>query len=211
MGTVVSTASAMIDADPRSGPGFDGQRLAALVRAAQAGDRTALAGLLRALGPILLRTAQRVMGNDMEAQDVAQDAMLDLARELAHLREAGAVVAYANRLTVRVALRARAKLRARNAAMPAGVGGVDDVVDATAPDDTADARGRVNALLSLVEQLPTPQAEAFLLRCVHDWGLPEIAAASGVPVNTVRSRIRLAREELQRLVRRDARFAKGDR
>lgn len=199
----------MTDADPRSGPGFDGPRLAALVRAAQAGDRTALAGLLRALGPILLRTAHRVMGNDMEAQDVAQDAMLDLARELAHLREAGAVVAYANRLTVRVALRARAKLRARSAAPIEG--GVDDVVDAAALDDTADARERVNALLSLVEQLPTPQAEAFLLRCVHDWGLPEIAAASGVPINTVRSRIRLAREELQRLVRRDARFAKGDR
>jgi RNA polymerase sigma-70 factor (ECF subfamily) len=48
-----------------------------------------------------------------------------------------------------------------------------------------------------LEDLPEEQAEALTLRVVMGWSLEEVARASGAPVNTVRSRVRLAKEALR--------------
>lgn len=59
---------------------------------------------------------------------------------------------------------------------------------------------------SLLGVLPTVQAQALLLRFVLGCSLQEIAEIAVVPLNTVRSRIRLAREALQRRLAHDERL-----
>jgi len=48
--------------------------------------------------------------------------------------------------------------------------------------------------------LPEAQAEALALRVALGWSLKEIADATSTPLNTVRSRLRLAKEALRRRI-----------
>lgn len=63
------------------------------------------------------------------------------------------------------------------------------------------------ALRGLLDELPPEQAETLVLRFVLDHSPAEIALAMGVPVNTVRSRVRLGRELLLRRIGADPRLA----
>ena len=53
---------------------------------------------------------------------------------------------------------------------------------------------------ALLADLPEEQAEALALRVVLGWSLEEVARAYGIPTNTVRSRVRLAKEALRRRI-----------
>ena len=61
----------------------------------------------------------------------------------------------------------------------------------------AESTPSARLLRELLEDLPEEQAEALTLRVVMGWSLEEVARASGAPVNTVRSRVRLAKEALR--------------
>lgn len=60
--------------------------------------------------------------------------------------------------------------------------------------DSAEIQRRVAAA---VEQLPSEQREVFLMRQLHGLSFQDIADVVGVPVNTVKSRMRYALERLQ--------------
>ena len=60
--------------------------------------------------------------------------------------------------------------------------------------DSAEIQRRVAAA---VEQLPSEQREVFLMRQLHGLPFQDIADVVGVPVNTVKSRMRYALERLQ--------------
>ena len=55
-------------------------------------------------------------------------------------------------------------------------------------------------------ELPKPQAEALAMRAVTGLSIEKIAETSGCPANTVRSRLRLAKETLRRRVADDPRM-----
>ena len=67
------------------------------------------------------------------------------------------------------------------------------------PDGLARERRR-SLLCELLDDLPPPQADALAFRFILGSSLAEIAAPTGVPVNTVRSRVRLAKEALRRRI-----------
>lgn len=171
------------------------------VRAAQSGDRTALQRALGQLAPHALRTCRRILASEAEAEEAAQETLIVLVRDLAELREPAAAVAFAVRAASRIALRIRGK-RERQRDTLARFG---DVVAPDSPSPAAELARRqlADRLLDRLGTLPEAQAEALVLRYVAGLEPAEIAAASGVPVNTVRSRVRLAREALARLLADD--------
>lgn len=63
---------------------------------------------------------------------------------------------------------------------------------------SAELKGRI---LAAVESLPADQREVFLLREVSNLPFKEIAEVTGVPENTVKSRMRYALERLQEALR----------
>jgi RNA polymerase sigma-70 factor (ECF subfamily) len=65
------------------------------------------------------------------------------------------------------------------------------------PAEMAVAARRRAALEMLLDELPPPQAEVLILHCALDFTVDEIAAAVGRPVETVRSRLRLAKRALR--------------
>lgn len=170
--------------------------IGAEVRAAQAGDRGALHRALVRLAPHVLRTCRRILASDAEAEEAAQETLLVLTRDLAALREVDAAVGFAVRAASRIALRIRGK-RDRQRDVIAKLG--EDAPSEPGSPMAALARRRLaERLLDVLAELPEAQAEALVLRYVAGLEPAEIAAASGVPVNTVRSRVRLAREALAR-------------
>lgn len=58
----------------------------------------------------------------------------------------------------------------------------------------------------LMATLPEPLSEALTLHVVLGYTVAEIASASGAPHETIRSRLRLAKQALRKAVQKDARL-----
>lgn len=168
----------------------------ALVDAAVAGVPTAVAALLRKLSPEVARVARAILGpQDMGIEDVIQDALLSLMHALPSFRKDCSIRRYANRIAARTALLARNRNRAmrqREAKFwmderpPAYIDGRQDL-----------QHRRKVFVHRMFDELPQAQAEVIALRFLLGYSLEEIAAAVHAPVNTVRSRIRLAKEAMR--------------
>jgi DNA-directed RNA polymerase specialized sigma24 family protein len=66
---------------------------------------------------------------------------------------------------------------------------------------TSDWEDQRQVMRDLLADLPGEQAEALALRVVLGWwSLEEVARAYGIPTNTVRSRVRLAKEAPRRRI-----------
>jgi RNA polymerase sigma-70 factor (ECF subfamily) len=65
------------------------------------------------------------------------------------------------------------------------------------PDQLASGQALGERIRIAVEELPEEQREVFLLRQLQGLGFKEVAEVVGVPVNTVKSRMRYALERLQ--------------
>jgi RNA polymerase sigma-70 factor (ECF subfamily) len=183
-----------------AGPFLDDAAHVGLVRRIVAGDRRATRALLTAIGPAMLRAIRKVLVRDTpDVEDVAQEAMEALIAALPSFRGECTVLHFSWRVAVLTALanRRRLDLRAQWSADFPG----SDVTDAAAADPSpAEAvvlRGRREALGVLLDELPANQAEALVLHAALGFTIDEIAAAVGRPAETIRSRLRLAKQVLR--------------
>lgn len=175
-----------------------------LARAASRGDTAATAQLLRQLAPRLVRVVRAVLGsNHSELDDVVQQSLIRLVGALPAFRGDCEIAGYASTIAVRTALLARKRghlARARHE---------DEMVverfaaNAPTPAEQFAATRRTDLLRELLAELPDEQAEAFALRIVLGFSLEEVASAASAPLNTIRSRLRLAKEALKKRIERD--------
>jgi RNA polymerase sigma factor (sigma-70 family) len=181
-----------------------GDPLAGLVEPACGGDQEKMTCLLRALAPAVISVVRSVVGADhSDVPDLAQESLLAIRGALHAFRGDSSVVHYARQIALRVAVSAqRRSLRRRNLDQRARV------LEEPAPpalegEDPALRSRRMEAFRSLLAELPGPQAETLGMRVVLGYSLAQVARETRVPINTVRSRIRLATESLRRRVERD--------
>ena len=176
--------------------------LASVARAALKGDRSATHALIAALAPHLLRSVRGVLGRyNAEVDDVAQEAALVLLKVLPSYRGEGRVSDFARQTAVLVALNARrSQLAAKRGGHlePSSVD-VDSLASSSDgdPEQTLAQTRAAAAARDLMLSLPGLQAQALALHCVAGCTVAEIAEATGAPLQTVRSRLRLARRALR--------------
>jgi RNA polymerase sigma-70 factor (ECF subfamily) len=188
---------------PVPGGGFPSQeeRARHLATRAAAGDLAATQEFLAYVWPTLSRVAAGVLGaRHPDLDDAVQQSMIALVRALPAFRGECHPAGYASRITLRVALRVRRNVKrdtTRREALEQLSPGDEHVT--VVNDDAVGARRR-ELLRELLEDLPEEQAEALALRVVMGWSLEEVARASGAPINTVRSRVRLAKEALRQRI-----------
>jgi RNA polymerase sigma-70 factor (ECF subfamily) len=185
--------------------------LADVARAAVSGDRRATRTLLLALGPHLLRVVRRVLGaRHPDVDDVAQESAFAVMEAIPRHRGECTIVHFACRVAVLTAMNARRReatqkrLRTRDDAVP---------VEAYAsgsptPDAELIAQARAEAVRDLLDALPVEQAEVLAMHCVLGYTVREIADTSGTPPETVRSRLRLAKNALRDRVADDPELGK---
>jgi RNA polymerase sigma-70 factor, ECF subfamily len=174
----------------------------ALARVAAAGDERATREVLEVLAPRVRRVVRVILGTgNPDVDDVTQLALIAITQALPSFRGECEPTHYASRIAARTAVHAHRRasaLRLRH----------DDLFDAeeaSAPNGLEEtlAERQKQLVRDLLGVIPHEQAEALTLRIVLGWSLEEIASASGAPLNTVRSRLRLAKEALRRRIESD--------
>jgi RNA polymerase sigma factor (sigma-70 family) len=177
-----------------------------LARAASSGDVQATRQLLELVAPRVARAVRAVMGpQHTDLDDATQLALIGFIQALPSFRGDCQPVQFAARIAVRTAGAARRRATARrNRQDPSA-----DLDTLQAPPGELGAARRREAVRRLLDDLPEEQAEALALRIILGWSLKEIAAAMGAPLNTIRSRMRLAKDTLRRRVAEDPTLAEA--
>ncbi len=182
------------------GVGLSDEDWSDLARRASAGDRRAVHDLLLKVGPPMLRAVRRVLARRTEdVEDVVQEAMQAFVDALPGFRGQCTVLHFAWRVAVLTALanRRRLDLRARWAATPSDDTPIEESVELSTVADAALLRGRSQALSALLDELPPDQAEVLVLHAAYGFTIDELARAVGRPIETIRSRLRLAKQALR--------------
>jgi RNA polymerase sigma-70 factor, ECF subfamily len=157
----------------------------ALVSAIRAGDQGAMAALYDRFSSVVYSVALRVLGETGAAEDVLQDVFLQL------WRNPGAFDASRGNLGAWLAVIARNRaIDARRKQKPES--DIEDVVLSVTPDMASDAdRSRVaEKVRGVLGTMSAPQRSALEMAYYEGLTHTEIAAKTGEPLGTIKTRIR---------------------
>jgi RNA polymerase sigma factor (sigma-70 family) len=184
--------------------------LAPVARAALSGERAAVRTFLVTVGPHLLRVVRRVLGSQHpDLDDVVQESAFALMDALPRHRGECTILHFACRVAVLTAMNTRRRDAARKRLSQQDHFTELDTLahHAPGPDAALSRRASAQIVRELLDTLLLEQAEALALHCVLGYTVPEIAATTGTPLETIRSRLRLAKHALRERVLGDPRLA----
>ncbi|WP_271169092.1 sigma-70 family RNA polymerase sigma factor [Hansschlegelia plantiphila] len=167
-----------------------------VARVAADRDKAAFAMLFDHYAPRLSAYLQRLGADPSLAEEISQDAMAALWRKADSFDPTRSSV---GTWLYRIARNRRIDLlrRARGTTVD-----IDDVAapldDAPQPDEAASAREREGFIRRAMKSLPPEQVSLVRLAFFEERSHSEIAAETGLPLGTVKSRIRLAFGRLRR-------------
>jgi RNA polymerase sigma-70 factor (ECF subfamily) len=169
-----------------------------LVVMSRSGSREALAALVRRWSPRLFRYCARVLRSAELAQDVVQETWSSALRGLPRLSDPAAFPGWIYGIaTRRCADLVRARVRDRK---------LEDELSRQ-----ADLNGQAVAapaealdLAAAIARLPMDQRLTIALHYGEDLGVEDVAAALGIPVGTVKSRLHTARKTLKLMLEGDS-------
>ena len=171
---------------------------AALLAQFAAGDQSAARALTDRLLPGALRQAWRMLGDQTEAEDVAQDAMMRLWRQAPEWRAGEARVStwlyrVVHNLCIDRIRKRRPQVAVEDAPEP--VDPDPSVLERMAESETA------RAVANAIAELPERQRQALILRHFEGCSNPEIGAAMDCSVEAVESLLARARRQLAVLMK----------
>lgn len=184
----------------------------ALVLAAQSGDRAALDQLLRAHQARIHAVCRRITGNDADAFDATQDALIAIVRGLPRFDGRARFSTWAYRIATNTCLdELRRRKRRPELGLADDLGATDSGEGAQGPgsptgpngtgsDPIGDVVGDKLAVDAALARLTPEFRAAVVLRDLCQLDYAEIAEVLDVPVGTVRSRIARGRSQLADLL-----------
>jgi RNA polymerase sigma-70 factor (ECF subfamily) len=188
----------------------------AIVAAVLDGDRDAFRRLVERESANLVRACHRILGNQAEAEDAAQEAFVTAFRSLASWRGDGPFGAWLTRIGVRIALRQASRRKVvqwrdptRTDAPTEGLDAADraavSAAPLTDPAMLALRAERATEIRTAVATLPEPYREVVALRFFGEASLQEIADETGRPLGTVKTHLRRGLERLRGRLEGDVR------
>ena len=179
------------------------------IRLAQAGDAASFEHLYQLHSRRVYALCLRMVGNPPDAEDLMQEAFLQLFRKIGTFRGESAFSTWLHRMTVNVVL-----MRLRKKTLPAA-----SLEETTEPDEEtggprkdigapdlrlSGAVDRVNLERS-IEKLPPGYRTVFVLHDVQGFEHNEIAGIMGCSVGNSKSQLHKARTRLRELLQEDLR------
>jgi RNA polymerase sigma-70 factor (ECF subfamily) len=180
--------------------------LAELAEAALGGEPRAVRTFVIAIGPALMWVARRMLGRDHpEVEDLVQEAAVNVLDALPRYRGQCSVLHFARRVAVLTAMNARRREAATKRPRLEAVSRSVEQLPTTdpGPEEAIARQTATQGVRELLATLPEPQAEALAMHCVLGFTTTEMANAAGVSVETIRSRLRLAKQALRKRMRGD--------
>lgn len=167
-----------------------------LIARAREGDRDAFAMLIQPRADRVLRTARAILGNEAEAHDAAQEALVSAWVSLPKLRDAAKFDAWLTRILVN-ACRGMLRRRRRNPEIELA-GAHDTTIDtASGSLDTAAVRAAFG-------RISLDDRTILLLHHLHGLSLEQVGQQLAIPVGTAKSRLWNARRALERALEAEA-------
>lgn len=150
--------------------------------------------------PRLLALANRLLGDRMEAEDVAQEVFVRIWENAAHWREGEARFdTWLHRVAINLCYDRLRKHR------PTPVGEVPDEPDPNpSPDMALELRVRDARVKAALNQLPSRQREALVLSYYQELPNADAAALMGVTVDALESLLSRARRTMRTLLAESA-------
>jgi len=184
---------------------------AQLISRIKAGDRAAFGDLVDKYHDHLLRFVARRLGDDSDAEDVAQETLIRAYSAIDDFREDAKFTTWLFRIALNMVADFRA-IEARRRAVTNGAGGawgmpqqwIAGHVDTDDPETLLSTRELGERLARAIARLSPELRSALLLREFEGLSYAEIARALHCPVTTVRSRLARAREMLAATIEADA-------
>jgi RNA polymerase sigma-70 factor, ECF subfamily len=179
------------------------------IRLAQTGDAAAFEHLYQLHSRRVYALCLRMVGNPADAEDLMQEAFLQLFRKIGTFRGESAFSTWLHRMTVNVVL-----MRLRKKSLP--VDSLEETLepeaenagpkrDVGAPDlRLSGAVDRVNLERS-IEKLPPGYRSVFVLHDVQGYEHNEIAGIMGCSVGNSKSQLHKARTRLRELLQEEIR------
>ncbi len=174
----------------------------ALVRASQAGDRDAFGELVEIHERVVFRTALAALGDDGEADDVAQEAFVIAWQRLGGFRQESSFRTWLLAITWRKALDRRRRHRRwwSRVASPDGAGGVAPVdrleSESADPERRTVASDLFRRTREEIARLSPKLRDTLLLATSGEHSYEQVAVLQGIPIGTVKWRVAEARRRL---------------
>ncbi len=170
------------------------QELCSQVEAAQQGDRFAFGQLVQRYERSVYATALRRLGNDAEAQELAQEVFVQALRKIDQLRDPLRFGGWLRSITQRMAINRVTRSRQAITADP-------EVLEATCVDGEtplnlaiqAERRTQVHAGLGRLRELDRDTLLAFYIK---GQSIIQMSDAFDSPVGTIKRRLHVARKRL---------------
>ncbi|MBR4884747.1 MAG: sigma-70 family RNA polymerase sigma factor [Lentisphaeria bacterium] len=182
-----------------------------LLAAFRNGDMSAFDGLVELYSAKLYRVAYMLLENKQDAEEVVQDAFIRAYKAFPSFRGDSSFETWMHRITMNLArnrfhwnkrrgMGLHISLSAPQLNDPDQTGPQQDIdlPDVTMqPDQELETHELENDIAAIINALPEKFRESLLLRHQQEMSYEAIALATGVPINTVKTRIKRARELLK--------------
>lgn len=201
------SSAANQDADAALAAAADQQLLAGLRR----GDGAAFEQLIRDHGRPLLATARRMLGNEEDARDAFQEAMLAVFKAAAEFEGRSRLATWLHRILLNSVLMKLRRSRCRPECS------IEDLLPRFQPDghhyeppcpwsdragEELDRAENKTLLWAALDRLPAAYREVIVLRDIEDLSTEAAAQVLGVTANAVKIRLHRARQGLRTLLDR---------
>lgn len=169
---------------------------AELIRAAQAGDRDALITLLREIESHVYRTAYYIVGNEQDAMDAAQEALIRIYTKIDTYEEKAMFKTWVQRIVTNICID---KFRKKKPTVSIeehqlNFSSEQNIEEEIVLSDVA------SEIRVAINKLPEHHRAVVVLRYMQDFSYKEIAESLNLPLNTVKSYLFRARQQLQTLL-----------
>jgi len=187
----------------------------ALVARIVAGDHAAFATVMRRYNRRLYRLARATLRDGAEAEDALQDAYIHAFRCLAQYRHECALATWLSRLVLNECFARLRRTSRRQKVVQITTAPskreFDNVADQAERPDAAAVRSQMRALIQgKVDDLPVDFRLVFVLRCMEEMSVEDVAQYLQVPEATVRSRYFRARALLREALGHEIETAERD-
>ena len=168
----------------------------ALIERVRRGDADAFAQLYDRHGALVFGVARRVLGNPVQAEDIAQSVFLQIWSKPSSF-QGGSFAAWIATVARNAAIDVlrSAAVRTREPELPLNLPSNVDL------DDEVFARVRASAVGEALKTLPSDQREAIVRAFFEGLSYREVAQALGAPLGTIKSRIRTGLRRLMEVLR----------
>jgi RNA polymerase sigma-70 factor (sigma-E family) len=153
------------------------------------GDYVAFGDYVRSRGGSLLRAAHALTGNRADAEDLVQATLVKAYQSWSNVADPAALDTYVRRVMVNTHISGWRRRRVDE--YP-----TDQMPEAATADQTGDSDLQ-ELVQRAVDRLPRRMRAAVMLRFYDDMSEPEVAAALGVSVGTVKSTVARAVAKLR--------------